>query len=164
MEPFKNVNDYGCEELWNSCQSFFGGQFWVWYQSVEEVVGKEKAVEVLHQLAENFAELEVPFINDLWGKDFKNLEELKQCFDVIHKMVGYGSSWTMENEYSGYEAISNCPVFNAMPEQYKGSGICKIYCDHIGEKAYSALNCSITRDKYLPDGDSHCGCKVEWKK
>ena len=61
MEPFKNVDDYVCEELLNSCQSFFGGQFWVWYQSVEEVVGKEKAVEVLHQLAENFAELEVPF-------------------------------------------------------------------------------------------------------
>ena len=42
MEPFKNADDYVCEELLNSCQGFFGGQFWVWYQSVEEVVGKGK--------------------------------------------------------------------------------------------------------------------------
>ena len=164
MEPFKNADDYVCEELLSSSQSFFGGQFWIWYQSVEQVVGKDKALEILHRLAHNFAELEVAFVKELWGKDFTNLEELTQCFDVIHKMVGYGCSWTMENEYSGYETVSDCPVFNAMPDEYQGSGICKLYCARIGEEAYSALNCTITRENYLPDGDDHCGCKIEWKK
>ena len=164
MEQFKDAEDYGCEELLDSCQGFFGGQFWVWYQSVEQVVGKEKAAEILYQLADNFAELEVGFLKELWGKEFTNLEELTQCFDVIHKMVGYGSSWTVENEHSVYETITDCPVFKAMPDEYQGTGICKIYCDRIGEEAYGKLNCTITRDKYLPDGESHCGCKIEWIK
>ena len=164
MESFKKAEDYTCEELFESCQSFFGGQFWVWYQSVVEVVGKEMAKEILYRLAQNFGEQEVEFVKELWGKDFTNLEEVSKCFDVIHEMVGYGCTWTMENEYSGYEKVSNCPVFNAMPEEYQGTGICKIYCDTIGKIAYGALNCTITRDKYLPDGDDYCGCKIEWNK
>jgi hypothetical protein len=164
MDSFKNAGDYSCEELLDSCQGFFGGQFWLWYQSVEQVVGKEKAEEVLINLARNFGELEVAYVKSLWGKDFTNLEELTRCFDVVHRMVGYDCSWTMENEYSGYETISKCPVFSTTPDDYKGKGICKIYCNRIGEEAYSRLNCKISRDKYLPDGDPYCGCKIEWKK
>ena len=160
---FKKADDYTCEELLAACQGFFGGQFWVWYESVEQVTGKEVAQKILYQLAQNFAELEVEYIKALRGKDIRDLEELAECFDVIHKMVGYDCSWQMENEFVGYETISKCPVFTAMPEKYKNSGICKVYCTRIGEKAYAALNCSITRDKYLPDGDPYCGCRIQWK-
>jgi len=163
MKDFKYAKDYSCEELLEACQGFFGGQFWVWYQTVRDVFGEEKCKEVLLKLAENFAELEVAYVKDLWGKEFRNLEELRHCFDVVHEMVGYKCSWEMENEFKGYEKISRCPVYDATPEEFKSKGICKIYCNRIGEEAYSRLNSNITRDKYLPDGDPYCGCRIEWK-
>jgi hypothetical protein len=161
-KTFKYSKDYSCEELLKSCQAFFGDQFWVWYQTVAKVVGEEKANEILLELAKRFAELEVDYVKMLWGKEFKNLEELTHCFDVIHAMVGYDCSWTMEDKFKGFEKISNCPIHSATPEELKGKGICKIYCNRIGEEAYSMLNAEISREKYLCDGDLYCGCRIEW--
>jgi len=163
MKMFKDAKDYSFEELLKGCQGFCGGTFWAWYQAVVKVVGEEKAKEVLLKLAEVFAAGEVEYVKGLWGKDFKNLEELTHCFDVVHRMMGYDCSWTMENKFKGYEKISHCPVYRTTPDGLKGRGICKIYCNRIGEEAYSRLNSRITRDKYLPDGDPYCGCAIEWK-
>jgi hypothetical protein len=163
MNQFKYTEDYTCEELLKGSQAFIGGQFWVWYETVAEAFGEEKANELLLKLAENFAGLEVDYVKSLWGKDFKNLEELKHCFDVIHEMAGYHCSWDMENEFKGFEKIMDCPIYNTTPEEYKAKGICKIYCNRIGVEAYSRLNAEITREKYLPDGDPYCGCRLEWK-
>jgi hypothetical protein len=160
---FKPVKDYTCEELLQSCQSFFGGQFWLWYESVADVAGEETAQEVLLKLADNFGALEADFVKSLWGKAFKNLQELADCFDVIHEMVGYGCSWTMDDEKNGFERVEDCPVHNATPEKYQGKGICKSYCKRIGQVAYSRLNAEISREKFLPDGDPYCGCRIKWK-
>jgi len=164
MTVFKYAKDYSCEELLKGCQTFFGGQFWIWYQTTAEMFGEEKAGEILLNLAKKFAELEVEYVKDLWGKEFKNLGELADCFDVVHKIVGYDCSWTMEDEFKGYEKIFHCPIYATIPDGLRGKQICKVYCNRVGKEAYSRLNYEITRDKYLPDGDSHCGCKIEWKK
>jgi hypothetical protein len=131
---------------------------------VLKVVGEEKAKEVLQKLADGLTEPEVDYVRQLWGKEFQNLEELTYCFDIIHKMMGYEWRWTMEDEFKGYEKIFHCPIHSATPKEFQGKGICKIYCNPIGEAVYARLNAEISRDKYLPDGDPYCGCRIEWKR
>jgi hypothetical protein len=164
MEDFKLAKDYSCEEKLEGCQNFVGGQFWVCYQTVANVFGEKKAEDYLRELAKVTAEFEAEWVKTMWGKEFKNLEEITNCFDIIHKMVGMDSHWEwLEDKYKVYEKITRCPFYSTMPETIKRKDVCKIYCHPIGVEAYSRLNAEISREKHLCDGDPYCGCIIEWK-
>jgi len=167
---FKDAADYSTEELLRMCQDFFGGVYWAWYESSLKTVGEAKTNEILEQLAESFSELEVNAMKELWGGEFKSLQELTRPLDVVHRVVAYegktrGSTpeWKMDGADKAHESIFHCPIHAATPQQFKDkkpTALCTEYCHKIGQKFYGKMGYTIAQDSWLAKGQSHCGYQI----
>ena len=168
---FKDAMQYSDEELLRSCQAFFGGLYWAWYSAAVQAVGEEKTAEIMKVMCGRFAELEEVYMKQLWGGEFRSLQDLAKPLDVVHRMLTYegrtrGSvpDWTWSDENKGYERIGYCPIHAATPEEFKDKGptpLCTVYCHSIGQQFYGRMGCSIRQDSWLSKGGTHCGYHIE---
>jgi hypothetical protein len=164
---FKKADEYTVEEFWKITQGALWGSFWTWYRAIRNVVGKEKADEVLVEQSRLSDEGLAVAMRDLLGKDFENVEEMSEVIEVFHKAFGFMAPWTMETKFKGTETIGPCQYWELCPEEFRAEKVCKIWCKGAAEFLYCNLHPSkpkVIRDSYIPDGAPSCRITIDMEE